>query len=89
MNITTSIETDDGEVDLTFIIEREVEDEWSVDYEYIITSEGGGPQIPRTWKYLNEIYDPGQLAQAKHSALERAKDEWTPDEEFTDDDYGD
>lgn len=90
MHITTSIETLDGEeVELTFIIEKEGEDEWSIDYQYIVVCEAGGSPMVRTWNQLNDLYDPAALVQAKHDALERAKDEWTPEEEFTDDDEGD
>lgn len=87
--IISSIESGDNEVDLTFLIEKEGDDEWSIDYQYIETSENGGPTIVRTWTQLNEVYDPASLQTAKESALDRAADEWQDEDQHDLDDEGD
>ena len=89
MQITTSIESGDTEVEITFMIEREGDEEWSMDYNYLEVREDGGPMIARTWKELNSIYDPGALQMAKDRAMSMAFDQWTPDEEHLGDDEGD
>lgn len=69
MNVTLDLETDDYEVSLTFIVDNvDGEDEWSIDYHYIVVSEDGGVGIPRTWEYLNEVYDPAALDRLKQAA---------------------
>jgi hypothetical protein len=90
MNITCCFEHDEGEVCLTFIVDNvDGENEWSIDDNYIITQEDDGPQIPRTWKYLNEVYDPASLTQARYNAIDRAIDEYRPEDDHTLDDEGD
>lgn len=88
MNVTLELETDDGAASFTFIVDNiDGENEWAIDYNYIEVSEDGGPNIPRTWKYLTSVYDAGKLAQLKHEAIEYAIDNYDkysdqPDEEL-------
>lgn len=90
MNILVSLETDDHEVDLIFIVDNvDGENEWSIDYQYIVVSEDGAPGIVRTWDYLNKVYDPGKLAQLKQDAIDIAIDTYDKEDDHTLDDEGD
>lgn len=83
-----SFESGDHGVELTFLIEEEGDDGFSIDDSYIQTVEDGGKPIPRTWTQLLSIYDNAALIQARHSALDLAVDaDWS--EEHNLDDEGD
>lgn len=87
--ILVSIEAGDAEVDLTFLIEREGDDEWSVDDQYIEVSEDGGPRLARTLAQLYEVYDSAAISNARAAAIARAIDEWRDEDEHDLDDIND
>lgn len=75
----------DFAITLTFLIEEEGDDGFSIDDSYILTSEDGGKAIPRTWQQLLSTYDNAALIQARHEALECAVDDDWSDEHDLDD----